>query len=149
MTLDDRFVRWQGQTITQLTTALTLFVGFSVGELAFALSYLKESSFQPAGGYAAFFLAAMLLLSVAVICGTGAVITRLLDFRRTARKVRQRQVETSSAEIAGLGDDTRGLGKATWRLFWWLLATFTLGTLAFTVCLAGVYVPNLIRAAGL
>ena len=149
MALADRFVRWQGQAIAQLSFAINLFLGFAVTALAFTLSFLRESSFTPSRCYAFLYLLSLVLLSAAALCGIGAVVTRLLDFRATANKVRLRQQYPISAEIAVLGDYATGLGKATWRLFWFMLGGFTLGIACFAISFFSVYGERVLRAAGL
>lgn len=45
----ERYIRWQGYTISQLTFALNLFFGLSVGSLAFAFTLVKDKEFLLSG----------------------------------------------------------------------------------------------------
>ncbi len=149
MALEERFVRWQGLSIAQLSFAINLFVGFTVAVLAFSLSLLRELSFAPSRNYAIMYLLSLLLLSAGALCGIGAVVTRLLDFRATTQKIRLQQKVPVSEDVAVIGDYTKGMGKATWRLFWLLLAGFTLGTAFFSLSFFSVYGERMLRTAGL
>lgn len=104
---NERFVRWQGQTISQLSTALALFSGLSVGGLGFLLSLLRDASFKPTGILAVLFLLAFLSLLVASISSCAAVVTRLLDFRLTAQKLRNMNTEP----LTLFGTDSSVYGK--------------------------------------
>gem|GEM_PF-4923439 len=56
---NDRFVRWQTNTMAQLSTALSMFCGLSVAAIGFLLSLLRENDFKPSGYHNIFFLIAM------------------------------------------------------------------------------------------
>ncbi len=148
MAVNQRFVRWQTQTITQLSFAINLFAGLSVATLGFGVSFLREASFSPTRGYAIVYLIAIALLCVSVFFGIAATVTRLLDFRATAHKVRLYRTEPTSDEIAAVGDEATGLGKATWRFFWGLLSTFLVGTAGVIVSLFSVYGAGFLRRTG-
>lgn len=141
----DRFVRWQAQTMAQLSTALSLMSGLSVAGLAFLFSLLREKDFSPVGWYATLFLIALAAFLVASATGIAAVITRLIDFRLTASKVRNGAVEEP---LTLFGTDASGYGKATWRLFWALIISFSVAVLLAAVVIASVYLRGIINAAG-
>src|SRR3989304_1936075 len=84
----ERFIRWQRYTIEQLTFALNLFLGLSVGALAFGLTLLRDDSFSVSGCSKVALSISLVALALSVVAGCAAVVTRLLDFRYTARKVR-------------------------------------------------------------
>lgn len=149
MSLSQRFVRWQAQTIAQLSFAINLFAGLAVAALGFGVSFLREQSFTPDRCYAVAYLGSLVLLGASVLCGVAATVTRLLDFRATAKTVRLRQKDATSTDIAVAGDEAKGLGKATWRLFWALLATFLLGIAGLTVALFHVYGSAFLQRTGL
>ena len=122
----DRYIRWQGYTITQLTFALNLFFGMSVGTLAFAFTLVKDKEFVLLGCPKTLFQIALVSLCLAVLVSCGAVVSRLLDFRFTAKKIRS--VETANNEESGVYKYRyRVLGQLTWRLFWMQLATLVIG----------------------
>lgn len=141
---NERFVRWQGQTISQLSTALALFSGLSVGGLGFLLSLLRDASFKPTGILAVLFLLAFLSLLVASISSCAAVVTRLLDFRLTAQKLRNMNTEP----LTLFGTDSSGYGKATWILFWVLLMSFSIGILLSSVVVGTFYLAGMFCATG-
>jgi hypothetical protein len=147
--LDERFVRWQGQAIGQLTFAINVFVGFSVGALAYVLSYLRETTFIPEGCYAKLYVASVVLLCMAGVLGLGAVVTRLLDFRATAQSVRLRGGQAASSEVAASSRTASHLGKATWTCFWSMLVCFFFGVAFFTASLVSVYGSRILSAAKL
>ena len=142
----DRLVRWQALTMAQLSTALSLLSGLSVAGLAFLFSLLQEKDFSPVGLYATLFLIALAAFLVAAATGIAAVITRLIDFRLTASKVRSGVVEEP---LTVFGTDASGYGKATWRLFWALVISFSVAVLLAAVVIASVYLRGIINAAGL
>lgn len=139
MSLSGRFIRWQKQTIRQLSFAINLFAGLSVACLGFGVSFLREASFSPSQGYAILYLVSIVFLGVSVLCGVAATVTRLLDFRATAKKLRQRQADSSMVEIAVSDAEAKALGKATWRLFWILLGAWLMGVAGLLVSFFSVY----------
>src|SRR3972149_3211128 len=88
---DDRYNRWQGLGIAQLTVAVALISGLSVAGLGVGLMLLQHEKFVflLSASFKCVFASALLLLFVAALLSCGAVVTRLLDFRLTARKVRK------------------------------------------------------------
>src|SRR5437660_8960310 len=84
---NERFVRWQKYLIDQMTFAQNLFLGLSVGALAFGVTLVKENGFSlPAGPRACLFVG-LIALSLSSVAGCLAVVSRLLDFRNTVRKI--------------------------------------------------------------
>lgn len=136
---DTRFNRWQAYSITQLTFAINLVFGLSVGALGFAVSLLRDISFIPSRCYSILFAASLALLGISTLCGIGAVVSRLLDFRYTARKIRHVEESTDGEDAHRLEALTDTLGKATWRLFWALLTLFILGIAGLLVSVFSVY----------
>lgn len=142
---NERFVRWQGHTMAQLSSALSLLSGLSVAGLGFLFSLLREKDFLPAGGYALLFLIALAAFFVASATGIAAVITRLIDFRLTARKVRQGDIEEP---LTFFGTDASGYGKATWRLFCALVVSFSVAVLLASVVISHIYLKGIFDAVG-
>ncbi len=133
----DRYIRWQGYAISQLTFALNLFLGMSVGSLAFSFTLIKDKDFILAGCPKLLFQIALLSFSISVVASCGAVVSRLLDFRFTAKKIR-------SDESANIEESSvykykyKLLGQLTWRLFWIQLTTLIVGLAGlFTGVLSG------------
>lgn len=142
---NERYVRWQGHTMGQLSTALSLLSGLSVAGLGFLFSLLREKNFLPTGCYALLFLIALAGFLVASASGVAAVITRLIDFRLTAQKVRQKEIEEP---LTFFGTDASGYGKATWRLFWVLVISFSVAVLFASVVISHVYLKGIFDASG-
>ncbi len=149
MSLDERFVRWQKQAVKQLSTAINLFSGLSVAALGFSVVFIRENSFTPSKCYAVLYLLSIALFGVSTVCGAAASITRLLDLRATARRVRLRKTDPASPEIDYAGDEAKGLGKATWRLFWWAIGTFFCGVWALAISLFSVFGAAFLQKVGL
>lgn len=124
---DDRYIRWQGLAIAQLTVAVALVSGLSVSSLAVGFSLLQNKDFTPCGISLVMFVGSFPLLLIAALSSFVAVVSRTLDFRLTARKVRKDRDPNYSRplKIFRLGMDE--YGKVTWFLFWVSCAAFILG----------------------
>ena len=128
----DRYIRWQSYTISQLTFALNLFFGMSAGSLAFAFTLIKDKEFILTGCPRLFFQISLISLCVAILTSCGAVVSRLLDFRFTARKIRSD--ETANNEESGVYNyKSKILGNLTWRLFWLQLASLSIGLVGLII----------------
>jgi len=122
----ERYIRWQGYTISQLTFALNLFFGLSVASLAFAFTLVKDKEFQLIGCPKTLFQISLLSLCVSIVVSCGVVVSRLLDFRFTAKKIRSD--ETATIEDSSVYKyQYKILGALTWRLFWIQLLTLGIG----------------------
>lgn len=124
----ERFTRWQQYAMSQLTLALNMFFGLAVGALAFSFSLLTDKEFSPAGCPKIAFQIGLVSLCIALFISCAAVISRLFDFRYTARKIRadHREEENDSAVYKY---KSSLLGRLTWRLFWFQVATLFVGFL--------------------
>lgn len=142
---NERFVRWQSQTIAQLSVALSVFSGLSVAGFGFLLSLLQNQSFKPKGCLAIVFLAALGFFFTAAALSIVALVTRLIDFRLTAQKVRK---DPSSEPLTFFGTDATGYGKATWRLFWSMLVLFSLAIILSAYVVLNVYLGSFLETAG-
>ena len=137
--VDNRYNRWQGLAIAQLSVAVALFSGLSVSALAVGLSLLQNDKFRPCGVFKSLFAWAFPLLLLAAITSVGSVVSRLLDFRLTARKVRKdhKPDYDRSLNIFWLGPDT--YGRITWLLFWSSCITFLVGVAFLFASILGAY----------
>jgi hypothetical protein len=140
---NSRYIRWQGLAIAQFSVAVALITAFSAAALGVGLSLLQHKEFplSPSLHYA--FTGSLLLLLCAVFLSCGAVITRTLDFRLTARKVRKDTSPgySNSLTIWGVGPD--GYGRATWRLFWGSCSALLIGVVLLVICVGNAYAPRL------
>jgi ABC-type dipeptide/oligopeptide/nickel transport system permease subunit len=139
---DDRYNRWQGLGIAQLSVAVALISGLSVAGLGVGLSLLQKNEFLLTAPKCVF-VVSLLLLLIAALLSCGAVITRLLDFRLTARKVRKDMKPNydKPLTIFWLGPD--GYGRATWGLFWGSCLTFLVGVVLLVVSIGVAYADRL------
>jgi hypothetical protein len=88
---NEPYSRWQGFRISQLGLSISLFLTFSVAILGFSTNLL----IQPTYAITACFAKVLFLLSLAsgllsILFGSAAFLTRLADFRKTAKVVRHR-----------------------------------------------------------
>ena|SRR5271157_3485968 len=125
----ERFVRWQRYSIAQLTFALNLFLGLSGASLAFGISLLREEGFCPPRFSRWTFSVGLVALTASVLGGCAAVVSRVLDFRFTARTVRADENEDPEDEAAVYRYRSKVLGRLTWRLFWFELCSFLVGAI--------------------
>lgn len=141
---DDRYNRWQGRAIAQLTVAVALISSFSVAALGFGLSLLKDANFiPPPGCLKRCFAIGLLFLLAAAISSSAAVVTRLLDFRLTTRKVRKDEHAAYNKPLVLFGSNAEQFGAATWRLFWTSCIFFLLGLGLLGAVVGGSYSAKL------
>jgi hypothetical protein len=141
---NERFIRWQGYTMAQLSFAINLFLGLSTAALGFSVSLLTDEKFVLHGKIKLLFAAAMLSQFVSVAFGIAAVIVRTLDFRNTAQVARKSERGEESGEIVSLRRKVKRLGKATWFSFWTQVAAFALGVVSLVVSIFAAYSSKLL-----
>lgn len=134
----EKYIRWQGLAVTQLSVAVALLTGLSIAGIGAGLSLLQKPDFILIGTFKAAFAISLLLLVVTAFCSCGAVLTRLLDFRLTARKVRRK----SSVKI--FRRDSDAYGGATWRLFWASCVSFITGASLLVASVGSAYINRLL-----
>lgn len=136
---DTSYNRWQGLAIAQLSVAVALISGLSVSALAVGLSLLQNEKFIPYGAFKLMFTWSFPLLLLAVIFSSGTVISRMLDFRLTARKVRktQKPIYTRPLKIFWLSGEI--YEHITWFLFWVSCLAFLAGIVFLFSSVWGVY----------
>jgi hypothetical protein len=134
-----RYVRWQGLAMAQLSIAVALITGLSVAGLGTGLTLLREDTFKVSGCWKwAFGLSQLFFISAALL-GCAAVITRLLDFRLTAREVRKQEKPDYKKSLKIFGCDADSYGKTTWRLFWPCCALLVLGLVLLACSIVDAY----------
>ncbi|MEO5558804.1 MAG: hypothetical protein ABIO49_03500 [Dokdonella sp.] len=117
--LDARYVRWQGLSIAQLTVAIGVMSAWSAGAVVYGVSFLHLLDHHSCSR--GWLLGAIVVLLLASALSFFAVVSRTLDFKLTARKVRKRVLDkrgnpyTKSLTLASLTADQ--FGKFTWVLF--------------------------------
>lgn len=136
---DEKYIRWQGITITQLSYSINLILTFSVAAIGFAVSLRLNENFKPTSCQTYAFFLSLILLLVSGALGIWCTINRLRDFRATARITNLKRKEGNESELTTLRALTNKLGKKTWGIFWWQVGTFCAGifvlvlTIAFSV----------------
>ena len=133
---DEKFIRWQGITITQLSYSINLILTFSVAGLGFCVSLLLTESFKPTTCQAYAYFSSLFLLLVSGAFGIWCTINRLRDFRATAKICNLKRKDENNSELQGLRDLTNKLGKKTWGIFWWQIGTFSAGILILVLSVA-------------
>jgi len=128
----DRFIRRQKIAMDQLSYAQNLVLTFTVAALGYWFGVLKDKDFIPGSSAKSAMLLSLFFLSVSAICGPACVLTRLHDFRGTARRARNHI-------NAPLKETLDVIGRATWRLFYSQYATFALCIAAIAAALLLTY----------
>lgn len=128
-TQTERFNRWQGLAVAQLTVAVALISGLSVSALSLGLALLQNEKFKPCGEFKFLFVYSFPLLLMAAIFSTAAVISRLLDFRLTARKVRKERKPNYERPLTMFWLGPEVYGRITWAFFWFASLLFVVGIL--------------------
>lgn len=125
-----RYVRWQGMAIAQFTIAIALVSTLSVAELGAGLQLLLQSGFGRHGDCTLAFVLSVFLLMLAVGLCLLATISRALDFRLTARKVRGR------LDLKLFALNKGQYGRISWLAFWMGLLVFVFGSFLFVLSVA-------------
>ncbi len=142
-----RYNRWQGLAIAQTSVAVALLSALSVAGLGTALSLLQNKAFVAALQCKfAFALSFVLFFTCAISCCL-VVITRLMDFRLTARTVRKRSnlEYKKSLTIFWLTSDK--YGKLTWFFFWCACLSLALASAALAMAGSSAYASILFNNA--
>lgn len=132
----DRFVRWQANTIGQLSYTINLVLGLSIAALGFGISLLLDGRFNPVLWEKYFFTQSLILLIVSSGLGIWCTINRLRDFKITTKIVKKESEENSKEEVESLRKLSDCLGKKTWRIFWWQIGIFSAGTSFMIIAVA-------------
>ncbi|OGA53411.1 MAG: hypothetical protein A3F74_05735 [Betaproteobacteria bacterium RIFCSPLOWO2_12_FULL_62_58] len=140
----ERFVRWQSQSISQLSFSINLLLGLAVAALGFGVALLRDNTFAPGGIDKWLFIYSVIALACGVLFGVGATVTRLIDFRATAGKIREEEKGGQSGVVSRFEKQARVYGSATWRLFWFLTFSFASGVICLAYTVFAVYGGRLV-----
>lgn len=116
----ERYVRWQNYRINQLTFSINLFLGFAVASLAYVIN-IKLTAEPNAANHDIF--CPIYWWSASAVLGTVASLSRLLDFRYTARKIKDSSEDDKKV--------AKFFGKVTWGTFWAQVITYVTGGYVF------------------
>ena len=114
----ERYARWQNHRVTQLSFSINLFLGFSVASLAFVINLLLNKAKDNE-----VLECVLIIWAVSAAAGCIATVSRLLDFKFTAAKIRS--PNTCNKFLA------KHLGKLTWAMFWFQVVLYPSGAFIF------------------
>jgi hypothetical protein len=119
-----RYIRWQDYRIEQLSFSINMFLGLAAASLGFAIKVRLEDKVP-----IAIVVLPVFLWAISVFSGCIATLSRLVDFRYTAKKIRDGgALNTSIAKWAG---------QLTWAVFWMQALTYLIGACVFVFALLG------------
>jgi len=138
------YVRWQGFRAAQLTLCISLFLSFSLATLGFSVNLLVQKDYGVSNCYAkVIFLFSLIFGLLSVFLGAVACLTRLADFRTTAKVARHRDDRSMDTEVAQWRADYKRLGWWTWTLFKSQLLTAGFQLVSLLITLVITYWPRL------
>lgn len=138
MNTHDSFIRWQDISIRQLGFTTNLVLSLNIAVLGFMISKIIDPQFiLPCNGKALYTIG-LFILSFCLIPGLVINITRLYDYRLTAKIARKRKTGPDS-KLNELRKTTKNLGKATWLLLLTQLSLFGLGLISVFLCFLIIY----------
>ncbi|HEV2799818.1 MAG TPA: hypothetical protein VGW12_04940 [Pyrinomonadaceae bacterium] len=135
----ERFIRWQGYTLNQVSFAINLFIGLSTATLGFSVSLLIDEKFVLHGRPKYIFTLGLLSQLLSLFFGVAAVMSRTLDFRYTAQVARNDEKGRDEERTALLRRRVRKFGKGTWFSFWTQIIFFVLGILCLITSIMIAY----------
>ncbi len=100
-----RYIRWQDIRIRQLSFSINMFLGLAVASLGFSINVTMEYRIPLLVILIPFFL-----WLVSGISGCIATLSRLVDFRYTAKKIKEGDETNTSI--------SKGAGPVTWMAFY-------------------------------
>lgn len=115
----ERYVRWQNYRITQLSFSINLFLGFAVASLAYAINLKLGGNLHQALPLDC----VIILWSVSAALGCAATVSRLLDYRHTAKKIKDGGCFSTFM--------AKWSGSVTWGCFWLQILAYTVGAYLF------------------
>jgi hypothetical protein len=94
----ERYVRWQDYRIQQLTFVINLFLTFATASLGLAIKLRLEKLHQDS-----YTLNAVIILwALSALAGSVATVSRFIDFRHTAKKIKEQcRFDEYIAQAAG------------------------------------------------
>lgn len=134
------YARWQGFRITQLTLCTSLFLSFSLATLGFSVNLMVERDYSITNCNAkVIFLLSLIFGLLSVFLGASSCLTRLADFRKTAKVARHRDDHAMAVDVAKWRGEYKRLAWWTWTLFKSQLATAGLQLVGLMIALVMTY----------
>ena len=115
----ERYIRWQSHSITQMSFAINLFLGFAVASLAYAINMKLTGKAHGSVPLET----TILWWAASAAFGCIATMSKLLDYRHTARKIKDGGCFNSFM--------AKWCGLVTWGCFWVQVACYALGAYLF------------------
>lgn|GEM_PF-836696 len=139
MSNNEKYIRWQGIALNQVTFAINFLLALAIATLGFSVSLLKDEKFTPTGKVKCLFTFALLFQLVSVFSGIVAVISRTLDFRNTAQIARRVENPEGRGDVKSARLRVKKFGTATWGSFWAQIGSFVLGILSLIISIVIIY----------
>ncbi len=133
----DKCQRWRKIAIEQLSYTLNLTLTFTIAALGFWFALLKDTAFTPASDAKCALWIALFSLVISGFLGFICTLSRLWDFRGTARRACKHLKAPTKGELRELGD-------TTWVLFYLQLIAFGLGVVTLAAALLLTYGSKLL-----
>jgi hypothetical protein len=115
----ERYIRWTDHRINHLSYSINLFLGFAVASVAYCVNLKIDGKLLGSCSLDA----SLILFGISALFGSLATVTKLLDYRYTARRIKDGGVfnELMASHI----------GSFTWAFFWLQLAVYAAGAFVF------------------
>lgn len=127
--------------IAQMTVAIALISGFSVAGLGAGLALIQNEQFVLSSPFKRVFAVSLVAFLIAAFATGAAVVTRLTDFRLTARKVRKDEYPVYDKSLTFIWLKPDAYGRITWWLFSTGCVALLVGVLSLVACVVAAY-PN-------
>ena len=137
--MSERFNRWQGLAIGQMSVAIALLSGISVAAMGLCLSLVQNTEFVASLRHKSVFLFCFAFFGLCAICSCLAVITRSLDFRLTARAARAQSNPDYKRPLSVFRLSSGQYGNLTWFFFWAALFSLAIAATLLSIVLWSVY----------
>lgn len=135
--LDARYIRWQGLSIAQFTVAIGLLSAWSAGAVVYGVSVLHGFELTHHACARGWLIGSIVVLLISSALSFLAVVSRTLDFKLTARKVRKMVLEKKGRQYARplvfLSLSSDDYGRITWFLFTVSALLFAAGMLVLSI----------------
>lgn len=115
----ERYVRWQDYRVTQTSFVINLFLGFAVASLAYAINLKLGSKFH--GNIP--LETTVLWWAMSATAGALATMSKLLDYRHTARKIKDGGCFNSFM--------AKCCSRVTWGCLWFQVMSYAWGAFLF------------------
>jgi hypothetical protein len=114
-TAEEKCWRWRTLALGQLGYSLNLTLTFAIAALGFCFALLRDESFHPSGCTKCAFIAALVFLTLSSLLGYSCVLSRVKDFRGTARRACNHAEKPTQDELRDL--DKRVLSLVDWQVY--------------------------------